>query len=60
MLPKKHKNPETDNVVHLETVNVCPECRSRFWEVIETGLSGGPFCRCAQCGWEAEKSEDVD
>ncbi len=44
--------PLTDNVVHLEEVSVCPECWSRFWLVIETGLSDGPFCRCAECGWQ--------
>lgn len=50
-----HENSETDNVVHLEEISVCPECRSRFWQVVETGLSNGPFCRCAQCGWQAER-----
>ena len=39
------------NVVELEEISVCPECKSRFWEVVETKSSGGPYCRCSDCGW---------
>jgi hypothetical protein len=41
------------DVIELEEITVCPECHSREWIVVETRSSGGPFCRCAQCGWQA-------
>lgn len=42
-----------DNVLELEQISLCPDCKSRVWEVVETLTSGGPFCRCVECGWTA-------
>ncbi len=53
----------TADVVELEEISVCPECGSRTWAVVETRSSGGPFCRCAQCGWQdlsVCKTEEAD
>ncbi len=65
VLSKKEKEAKNrnmaNNVVELEEITVCPNCRNRIWEVVETRSSNGPFCRCAECGWqeiEAKKTED--
>ena len=48
-------NSET-NVVELEEISVCPECGGRTFEIVETRSSGGPYCRCPQCGWEGKEA----
>lgn len=40
-----------ENIVRLETVYVCPDCGNGLFQVIETFDSGGPVCRCIECGW---------
>ena len=40
-----------NNVVELEEISLCPNCEARVFEVVETRTSGGPFCRCVECGW---------
>ena len=40
-----------NNVVELEEISLCPNCEARAFEVVETRSSGGPFCRCVECGW---------
>ena len=41
-----------DNVVSLfETVYVCPDCGHQIFQIIGTYDSGGPVCRCVECGW---------
>ena len=42
----------TADVVGLEEITVFRSCKGRTWEVVETRSSGGPFCRCAECGWQ--------
>lgn len=44
-------------VVDLVTVLTCPECDGRLWEVIETRLSDGPYCRCYDCYWTEEEKK---
>ena len=41
-----------DDVVELEEISLCPNCEARVFEIVETISSGGPFCRCVECGWE--------
>lgn len=45
-----------NNVIELEEISLCPNCNARVFEVVETRTSGGPFCRCVECGWENKES----
>ena len=45
----------SDNILELEEISVCPDCGSRAFEVVETRSSGGPYCRCLQCGWDSRE-----
>ncbi len=45
------------DVIELEEISTCPDCGGRNWNVVETRSSKGPFCRCAECGWTANKNE---
>jgi len=45
---------EAHEIIELEEISVCPVCKSRLWEVVETRSSNGPYCRCAQCWYEDE------
>lgn len=40
-------------IIELEQISICPECKSHSFEVVETLSSNGPFCRCLNCGWSS-------
>ena len=40
-----------NEIIEIEEISICPNCKSRLWEVVETVSSDGPYCRCAQCKW---------
>jgi len=35
----------------LRTILVCPECKDRYWIVVQVG-DGPIHCECAGCGWD--------
>ena len=41
-----------DNVIELEEISLCPNCKARVFEVVETRTSYGQYCRCVGCGWK--------
>jgi len=47
-------------VIEIEEISICPNCKSRLWEVVETMSSAGPYCRCAQCKWVDAALEGKD